>query len=375
MKKFGIVVTTINVPSLLLGYADNFDRYGHRSQVEFIVIGDRKTPEEARDVTDVLNRRGFLAEYWDVDAQQDWLRAYPDLDALIPYNSDNRRNIGYLIAAQHECDIIITIDDDNYIYREDSDFLTGHSVVGETIDVTTVHISTGWFNICSMLEMDPAITVYPRGYPYGKRWNDGDVLKSRELVTVMINAGLWLGAPDVDAVTRLTLPVRAIALTEERVALGRNVWSPINSQNTAFHRSILPICYYVLMGSEIQGLEIDRYGDIWFGYFAQKVLHHLGLAITFGVPLVVHRRNFHNLFVDLRQEYWGMVATDLLVSLLEDIQLTSDTVESAYLELANALRQQLDAADELHPAMRRHLIRVCDGMEIWVDVCNQMLVS
>src|ERR1700753_3769985 len=33
---------------------------------------------------------------------------------FIPYDSDNRRNIGYLIALEGDCDFVISIDDDNF---------------------------------------------------------------------------------------------------------------------------------------------------------------------------------------------------------------------------------------------------------------------
>lgn len=49
-----IVLTTINVPNLLEDYAKNLRNFGH-SDVGFIVIGDRRTPDEkCRKVIDRL---------------------------------------------------------------------------------------------------------------------------------------------------------------------------------------------------------------------------------------------------------------------------------------------------------------------------------
>ena len=42
-----LVITTINVPTLLEEYADNFEKYGHLEHTSAIIIGDRKTPHDA----------------------------------------------------------------------------------------------------------------------------------------------------------------------------------------------------------------------------------------------------------------------------------------------------------------------------------------
>lgn len=48
--------------------------------------------------------------------------------------------------------------------------------------------------------------------------------------------GCWLGHPDIDAVSCLYSPARAKRVKGKSVLLGRNTWSPINSQNTAIAR-------------------------------------------------------------------------------------------------------------------------------------------
>ena len=62
--------------------------------------------------------------------------------------------------------------------------------------------------------------------------------------------GLWLGDPDIDAVTRLALPVRSLGLkSNQQVMLGKNCYMPINTQNTAVHRDAMPAFYFVLQGT------------------------------------------------------------------------------------------------------------------------------
>ena len=95
-KTLGVVVTTINLPTVLESYAQNFERYGHKEDVFMIVIPDLKTPQEGAEVVARIAQRGFDADYVEIPRQQAWMERFPDMNALIPYNTDNRRNIGFL---------------------------------------------------------------------------------------------------------------------------------------------------------------------------------------------------------------------------------------------------------------------------------------
>src|SRR5579864_3871639 len=103
-----LVITTINVPTLLEEYADNFEKHGHLEHTSAIIVGDKKTPHEAvsRLASD-LSRRGFDCLYLDIVAQEHYLKRFPELRPHIPYNSDNRRNVGYLMAVEKGADILV----------------------------------------------------------------------------------------------------------------------------------------------------------------------------------------------------------------------------------------------------------------------------
>lgn len=366
-----IVLTTINMPSLLNEYADNFKRYGHHGEAGFIVVGDLKTPPEVAGLMSDLTRRGFEALYLDVAAQKKWLKGFPKLEKIIPYNSDNRRNIGYLVAAQRGADRIICIDDDNFVGEDD--FLAGHNITGLTQKLPQVSSSNGWFNICSMMDTAPPSVIYPRGYPYSQRNQDG--IHSVETVAgrVAINAGLWFEDPDVDAVSRLNGRVRTISINRPRLTLAPGTWSPINTQNTCFHRDVLPCFYYVEMGASIKGMAIDRYGDIWAGYLARKVIDAVGDKVAFGPPAAIHKRNQHNLLKDLQQELWGMIFTEKLVEILRSITLTGKGYSSLYVELATALEKDVrDNNKHYEPEMCSLFLKIADNMKIWVDACESI---
>jgi len=367
--KAAIVLTTINVPNLLEDYAENFLRFGH-SNLGFIVIGDRRTSnEECEKIANRLKDKGFEAYYFDVASQELWLKDFPKLAKIIPYNSDNRRNLGFLIAAQYGAQTIISIDDDNYVTGDD--FYGGHSIVGTSQSIKTVHSSNGWVNPCSFLEFSEARIVFPRGFPFSKRLNN-KVKFAVDDGMIVLNMGLWVGVPDVDAVTHLNGPITSLGLRSDvdRIMLDVGEFGPINTQNTAFHRSILPCYYYVLMGLKVEGLILDRYGDIWSGYFAKKVIDKVGDRVSIGKPLTEHRRNLHNLFNDLRAELLGMILTEKIVEFLEDCNLDNKTYKDAYLELADKL--STTPIDD-KPVIRRYMKRIANAMRVWVEACDKVL--
>lgn len=368
--KIALVLTTINVPDLLYGYADNLEKYGHKDEVEFIVIGDKKTPNEANEPLERIRGRGFEAEFLDVPRQEEWLRRFPELKEIIPYNSDNRRNIGYLIAVERGAEVIISIDDDNYVMEED--YLEAHKIVGSVMELKTASSSNGWFNICSLLKTEPPRTIYPRGFPYSKRWRD-DAKFTTSSGRIVMNAGLWLDDPDVDAITRLNEPIRAVSASPERIMLAPGVYSPMNTQNTAFHRDVLPCYYFITMDVVIDGNKIDRYGDIWSGFFALKVINHMNDRVSFGPPTANHVRNKHNLLKDLQNELWGMILTESLVPIMDSIELTAATYEEAYLELAKSLEQRAISNENFTTGVKKYFSKVTSAMEVWIDVCKEIM--
>jgi hypothetical protein len=235
----------------------------------------------------------------------------------------------------------------------------------------TVRSSNGWFNPCSLLKFSNGRMIYPRGFPFSKRWKD----KAKYTVgngRVMLNLGLWTGVPDADAITHLNEPVTSLGLSsaDAQIMLASGVFSPINTQNTAFHRSILPCYYYVMMGLKVGGLVLDRYGDIWSGYFAQKVIDKMGDRVSIGRPLTDHRRNLHNLFKDLQAELMGMILTEKIVEFLETCTLDTKTYKDAYLELAEKLSK---APIDERPAIMRYIRKITNAMRIWVEACEKIL--
>ena len=374
--KASIILTTINIPELLLGYADNFEKYGHKEKVNFILIVDKKTPVAAKNIISKIKKQGFEAEHWSLKKQDSFLRKIPRLRKILPYNTDARRIIGILRALERKDNFIILIDDDNYVGKED--FFDGHSITGQTINLCSVSSTNKWFNSCSVLKTYPSnAQIYHRGFPYSKRFNDFYKWGKRK-ARIIANAGLWTEDPDLDAISRLERKVKTVSLFKEnKFVLEKNTFAPINSQNISILNEALPAYYYVIMGKEIKGLKIDRYGDIWGGLFLEKVADHLGDTISFGNPLVDHRRNPHNLLNDLKQELWGMLITEELVLFLEETKLSKRNYADCFYELSDLLYKRFSKGNFknkfIDKDLKNYFITLSQEMKIWVESCNKIL--
>ena len=346
-RKTDIVVTTIFEPAWMQGYLQNLREHGHVDEVCLRIICDRKTPASVYAAAEEARGQGFNVDCPTLDEQARYLAGLGLPDGFVPWNTDNRRNIGFLRAWESGAEVLISIDDDNYC-RSDSDFVGSHHVVGADAAGLQGHqLADGgaWFNICSLLKSQLNDPFYPRGYPMAARIPEAQAkLQPLNDATatgkVAINAGLWLEDPDVDAITRLAQRPRVRAARAEPVLLGADTWSPVNTQNTALIRAAIPAYYYIRMGYPLQGMQIDRFGDILSGFFVQKCAAHLGYRIRFGSPVADHRRTPHNLLKDLYHELAGIGIIEDLLPWLQECKLEGSSFESCYASLADALSAQ-----------------------------------
>ena len=376
--KIDLVVTTIFEPGWLGGYLDDLRRFGRAEDVTFRIIADRKTPPSVWAAADQAGAEGFHVVCPTLDEQTSYLTALGLPADFIPWNTDNRRNIGFLQAWESGADVVISIDDDNHC-QAGSDFFGSHLVVGQSPTDLDGKAAVGdgpWFNICSLLDTGGGATVYPRGFPYAARGSETPAASGDldGLGPIAVNAGLWTRDPDVDAVTRLSLRPFATGADPGAVVITAPTWTPINTQNTAIVRAALPAYYYVQMGYRLQGMTIDRYGDILSGYFLQKCVKHLGQSVRVGSPVADHIRTPHNLFSDLYHELAGMVLIEDLVPWLREEPLSGSTYAEAYASLADAVRSQADQFrgfvwDE---GGREFLAATADRMRVWGDALDRI---
>lgn len=356
--KNAIVTTTINVPEFMDGYCADFVRHG-RKDVCFIVVADKKTHTGAREYCKRLEEKyGFNVEYLDVPRQQEYLSQYPELDAYLPYNSVQRRNIGMLYAYEIGCDPIITVDDDNYLLEPD--LLAAHLQVGKRMTLKSFTSSNGWFNPCQFLTLTPKLQIYHRGYPVAKRFAPAESIESQRTARVVVNVGMWLGDPDVDAWVRMTAPVEATQWNcDANFALAPNTWAPFNSQQTAVAREVLP-AYFLNPNA-------GRYDDIWASYVLHRIANHLDDAISYGSPVVSHlqKRSLASLWRDIEDEQLGTLLTDKFVAILSSTTLRSSSYAGCYAELAEAIDSEADRSSGPQNESK-FLKEYADGMQMWL---------
>jgi hypothetical protein len=373
-SKFAIVVTTIGNGDFLADYCQQAEAEEVREQLRIIVIPDQKTPAELYVKCKALSAAGFDIACPTIAEQEAYLARFGRLAGLIPYNSDNRRNIGFLMALEWGCHALISLDDDNLCLPGQQPFKEHRIVLQEETNATIVQSSNGWFNLCNLLKADRPGTIYPRGFPYHKRHQSPKVILEAGRGRVRLNAGLWLEEPDVDAITRLAVPAKIESFAGPSVLLGRNTWAPINSQNTSLHSDLVPAYYFIPMGFPIAGMTIDRFGDIFSGYFCQACARHLDYAIRVGTPMARHHRNSHNLLKDLSQEMACIWILEDFVEWLTQVKLQGNTCTEAYLSLADKIDYQIPKftgfiwTDET----RQYFRHVTFCMQQWIAACQSI---
>ena len=371
--KTAIVTTTIRVPVVLENYVENLAKNGH-SNVEFIVVGDKKSPPETGEfLAKLAGESGVAIDWWDAARQSEWLKDHPELDRLLPWNSVQRRNIAYLLAVLGGAERIITIDDDNW--TTDDDYLGGHAVVGTSPTIDAVGSSTGWFNTASRLVTEPQKPLFHRGFPTCMRGLEETNPTSSVEGRVVVNAGFWLDVPDADAMCHVDSPVSVTGYRpgcEGRVAVAPGTNMVFNSQNTAFHRDLLPALYLMPMGGQCGHLEVGRYDDIWMSIFVKVIADHLGDLVTVGSPMVRQLRNDHDLIGDMLVEIPAQRITNRFTESLKRVKLTGTDYASCYLELTAQLRAAL-TEDGYTEHERAYLTEMYDGMETWVRIAQGFL--
>lgn len=277
--KVAVATTTINIPHALelMRACDPF--------VQFFIAGDRKTPIEAAAYVNAIPNATYLSPA----DQGRWA-----CSELIGWNCIQRRNIAILEALEWGADIIVLWDDDNlpmdtnYFDHFTSRFaypFVGLGAIGHSY----------WFDIGQLLRP----RARHRGFPYNVKslWSVKPMVNAR----IGVCAGLCLGDPDVDAVTRMALGPEVHGVSElvrNGLVVDVSTWTVFNSQNTAFIRELAPFMF-MLPGC-------GRYDDIYASLICQWAMRRRGLHVHFGPPMIWQSRNPHDLMRDLYGEVEGM---------------------------------------------------------------------
>lgn len=273
-----IVTTTINAPT------EAILKYDAMPDWKLVVLGDKKTPSDYK-----LERGTYVSP----DDQEKYDKKLSD---AIGWNRIARRNLGYLIAHDMGADVVAAIDDDNIPL----DGWGQNLMLGREVEANYYETDLPAF--------DPVgATNYPhlwhRGFPPQLLAKRDYSKRTRRMVTAQVQADLWNGDPDTDAICRMEHAPEC-KFSRACFPIASNKPSPFNSQNTFMEASVLKDFY--------QFPFIGRMDDIWAAYYVQS----LGNKVIYGAPSVYHARNPHNLTLDMRLEFIGYThSLDMLKNL------------------------------------------------------------
>jgi hypothetical protein len=373
MPEAALVLTTIFDRPILDCYFNNFTKYGHLESVKVFLIPDRKTPPSVYSKCKELDQKGWRVFCPTMEEQEAFLRRVGFTPHLIPYDSDNRRNIGFLMALESAVDFVLSIDDDNFC-GPDEDFFAAHSIVlQDKVETPTLSTDSGWYNLCNLLKFNKEGTTYPRGFPYFARHQKENIVNNPSPAAIHMNAGLWLRDPDVDGISWLVNPMLGESFQGPSVVLGRDTWTPVNTQNTAIRTDVIAAYYFVRMNYPLMGgMDIDRYGDIFSGYYSQACMRHLGGSLRIGTPVVEHNRNSHNYLHDAIREMGCItVLEDLLPWLTGEANLEGNSYPEAYISLSYLLEEAVEKlrGKFWNDATRGYFHQTAYHMRKWAEVC------
>jgi len=282
-----IVTTTINSPT------EATFKFCEKSDWIFIIVGDQNTPhnEYFKLEEQFRNVKYLTPEYQE--------NKYKELSDAIGWKSIERRNIGFVEAYKLGAKIIATVDDDNIPYN-----LWGVNVlVNQEIEVD---LYTPKLNVFDPLSVTKDNYVWHRGFPI-------EYLQERHLVEykgkikrkVLVQADLWDGDPDIDAIARLSF--KPILKYNINVPYCSNKISPFNSQNTFLAREIIP--YYAVLPF------IGRLDDVWGSYILQ---YYFPNSVIYNKASVYQERNIQDLVTNLENEIIGYRNTLKLINNLKN---------------------------------------------------------
>lgn len=289
MNRF-IVTTTIQPPT------EATQKFSEMNDWQLVVVGDKKTPHHEYSKIDCI--------YLSPDDQEDLNK---NLSDSIGWNCIQRRNMGFLYAYLNGAEVLATVDDDNIPYEHWGENL----YVGQDLEVMVYESENGYFDPLSVTIHSE---LWHRGYPIEMVPTKNSIKEvGMSKRKVLIQADLWDGDPDIDAICRLSK--KPEVKFEINKPFASNQFSPFNSQNTFLSREIIP--YYMMFPN------VGRMDDIWASYTVQK---HFPQSLIYNKASVYQERNDHDIVLDLENEILGYRNT--LRFLEGDYSLAEDVLNS-----------------------------------------------
>lgn len=295
MINLAVVVTTIQEPTnSMLRLREVLDYY----RATLFVVGDEKGPSKS------VGDQFFSAD--DTDSMK-----YKITELGLPRNSYVRKMAGYLAAMEDGAMCIYETDDDNAPLENWSPrlpFATVQQVTGDK-----------WANPYMLYTED---YIWPRGFPPGLLKSGDDMIATLADPHPVgkyapIQQGLANGAPDVDALWRLTIgdePFTFKGTGSYEIMPGS--FAPFNSQSTWWWPEVFTFMYLPVTVPW-------RATDIWRSLVAQRILWERNRGVVFHGPEVYQDRNEHDLLKDFKDEQLVYLKVAEAAEVLRNTELTN----------------------------------------------------
>ncbi|HLC39426.1 MAG TPA: hypothetical protein VJJ76_00930 [archaeon] len=374
-KEIVFIVPTIRPFGFWKDYLNNFEKFGHSVQSASVLMideGDELVRKKNRELFPATGfeffgpkeREGFFKEHFGDQWQK--------FATVIPIRNHAETSFGMLAGAARKAKLFFMIDDDTRA-TEEFDFIGDHSKIIDS-DVTEVLASDSkWYKTIDSLEVNDEKKIYPRGFPFNRRFVDEKYFKKNVgKGKIVLNEGLWLNVPDMDAVGILEegglegLPKsRTVALKEKSIVLDKGTFTTICSMNVSFSPKIIPAFYQLPMGY----MGIGRFDDIWSGIFVKKVCDAMGHFVSVGTPCVIHDKERRDTMKDLKLELEGIMINEKLWRIVDEAEIDSSDYIAAYRSLIECIRNKLDVFDQ---RFKEYLDYVTKQMYVWTEICEKL---
>lgn len=348
-KDICLVVPTIRENSFN-DFIDRWNSIGLFDHVDLLVMEDN--PVKTFKIPELKNNLGDAVHVY----HSDWSSIKRDLgntEWIIPRRSDTVRSYAYWKAWKLGYRYILTLDDDCYPPSE----VDGLSYSGKAFVEDHLKKLTGrsrWFNTLN--------SVKPRGIPF---YNVGKNDK------IVLNHGLWTNVLDYDAPYQLANPIKEeFSFDSEIVPNG--FYFPMCGMNVMWDAKITVLMYHLLMGKKVcsqpdaftvidnvkqpilEKLPFDRFGDIWCGILMKKIVDHLNLQVSTGMPYIRHERA-SNPFVNLKKEANGIEVNEDFWEFIDKLDLSGiEKGKDAFVSGYTRIGTYMYSFTELYPKYNEH---------------------
>jgi len=315
--------------------------------------------------------------YYGPKEREEWFKQrfgfpYKKYLSVIPQRAHAETSFGFLVAYEENPGMVIELDDD-VIPAKHYDLVRSHKENLFNAGGNFVSSPCKWYNTMENLQLNINNKVFPRGHPYHPDARNQKLSWASEGTLCVLNMGLWLGQPDLDALTILywsgldgRCHIEGKDIKRDKVVVDKGTYFAVCSMNTAFVPKIIPAFYQLYMNL----LGIDRFDDIWSGIILKRIADHLGDKVCLGKPLVYHDKRKRDTFEDLEKELEGMIINEMLWKIIDSLELHGKNYHDAYSSLIDGLKKDLDKFK--HHSHRKFMDVQVRKMNLWLETIDKI---